>query len=251
MNFNESVELFKQVAIMKVELQTGKKQQMESHYVNAPVTYVVEENFEGRFHDHNDLALAQTLPDQFNVVKTSSSTTMGDRDGRLLRHESSSQTVNVDSQLLMDEAYARELQELENQLSYTSLNRTSGTRTEVARAESCTSGSKATNQVDEQDDVEPDNMTYEELQSLGEVIGAESRGLSDELISYLPTSTYKTSLFSKREKNEECVICYMAYKNRDKLITLPCQHQYHQGCVSHWLKINKACPVCNVEVFGS
>jgi hypothetical protein len=32
----------------------------------------------------------------------------------------------------------------------------------------------------------------------------------------------------------------MAYKNRDKLIKLPCEHQYHQACVAKWLQINKA-----------
>lgn len=254
---------------MSVELQTGKKRQMDSHYINAPVPYVVEENFVEHFPDHNGLTLAQILQDQetvyqtlhrdsqFDAVKTSNTTTIGDHDGRLNGHGNSSRTVNIDSQLAMDEAYARELQELENQLSHTSLNRTSGARTDVARAESSTSSSKgtvannATAQVDEQDDVDPDNMTYEELQSLGEAIGTESRGLSDDLISYLPTSTYKIGLFSRREKNEECVICYMAYKHRDKLITLPCHHQYHKRCISHWLKINKACPVCNVDVFGS
>jgi hypothetical protein len=31
----------------------------------------------------------------------------------------------------------------------------------------------------------------------------------------------------------------MAYKNRDKLIKLPCEHQYHQACVAKWLQINK------------
>ncbi|KAH0456032.1 hypothetical protein IEQ34_013939 [Dendrobium chrysotoxum] len=264
-----------EVAIMRVELQTGKKQQMDSHYVNAPVPYAVEENFEGYLPDHNDLTLAQILQDQetvyeslqrdgqFDTGNSSSTTTMGDRDGRLQSRENSSQTVNVDSQLAMDEAYARELQEellqqeLENQFSYASLNRTSATGTDVARAQSATSSSDGTSanntatQVERQDNVDPDNMTYEELQSLGEAIGKESRGLSDELISYLPTSTYKNGLFSRREKIEECVICYMPYKNRDKLITLPCQHQYHKDCVSHWLKINKACPVCNEEVFGS
>ncbi|XP_020678433.1 E3 ubiquitin ligase BIG BROTHER-related-like isoform X1 [Dendrobium catenatum] len=245
------------VAIMRVELQTGKKQQMDSHYVNAPEPYVVEENFEGYFPDHNDLTLAQILQDQetvyeslqrdgqFDTGNSSSTTTMGDRDGRLQSRENSSQTVIVDSQLAMDEEYARELQELENQLSYASLNRTSATGTDFARAQSATSNSEGTSanntatQVDRQDNVDPDNMTYEELQSLGEAIGKASRGLSDELISYLPTSTYKNGLFSRREKIEECVICCMPYENRDKLITLPCQHQYHKDCVSHWLKINK------------
>lgn len=38
-----------------------------------------------------------------------------------------------------------------------------------------------------------------------EEIGTESRGLSDELISYLPSSTYKIGLFSKKDKHDEYV----------------------------------------------
>lgn len=242
---------------------------MDIHYVNAPVPYSVEENFEGCFHDHDDFTLAQILQDQETVyqslqrnsqidtVRSSSNTLSRDSDDRLQRHGNSSQTVNAEFQLSLDEAYARELQELENQLSFTSLNGMSGTGIDVTHAQSSTSSSQGNSssnsptQAARQDDIDPDNMTYEELQSLGETIGTHSRGLSDEFISYLPVSTYKTGLFSRRDKHEECVICYMAYKNRDNLITLPCQHQYHKGCVTRWLRINKACPVCNEEVFGS
>ncbi|XP_078174140.1 E3 ubiquitin-protein ligase BIG BROTHER-like isoform X1 [Carex rostrata] len=102
----------------------------------------------------------------------------------------------------------------------------------------------------EQDNINPDNMTYEELQSLGEQIGTENKGLSDELISYLPTSKYRTGFFS-RNVTEECVVCKTYYKNGQKLITLPCQHRYHADCITQWLQLNKVCPVCNEEVFGS
>jgi len=131
-----------------------------------------------------------------------------------------------------------------------------GQKTDASSTESSTgngegSSSDTSAQVAREDAINPDNMTYEELQSLTEEIGTESKGLSDELILYLPSSTYKIGLFSKKDKHDDCVICYMAYRNRDKLITLPCQHQYHKDCIARWLKINKACPVCNVEVFGS
>jgi len=47
---------------MHVELDTNGKQQVNVHYVNTPV--VVEENFGGYYHDHDDFALAQDLQDQ-------------------------------------------------------------------------------------------------------------------------------------------------------------------------------------------
>jgi E3 ubiquitin-protein ligase BIG BROTHER-like protein len=104
--------------------------------------------------------------------------------------------------------------------------------------------------VPREDNINPDNMTYEELQSLGEQIGTENKGLSDELISYLPTSKYRTGFFS-RNVTEECIVCKTYYKNGQKLITLPCQHRYHADCITQWLQLNKVCPVCNEEVFGS
>ncbi|KAL3652373.1 hypothetical protein CASFOL_002054 [Castilleja foliolosa] len=100
-----------------------------------------------------------------------------------------------------------------------------------------------------QDDIDPDRMTYEELQSLGESVGRESRGLSADLISRLPTFKYKVGLFSKKKKEkEECVICCAEYKNGSKVTALPCAHQYHYNCITPWLQQNKQCPICQKEV---
>ncbi|KAM1589653.1 hypothetical protein ACFX10_028520 [Malus domestica] len=108
-----------------------------------------------------------------------------------------------------------------------------------------------TSEVAWQEDIDPDNMTYEELLDLGEAVGTQSRGLSDELISLLPSSKYKCGNFFLRKKSgERCVICQMQYKRGDRQITLPCKHVYHSECISKWLGINKVCPVCNLEVFG-
>lgn len=162
--------------------------------------------------------------------------------------------TNYELQLAVDEAIARELQAMEGQLANTSLNDNSGTRNLTASPTSNSSSSSSRlpqPQVIVEDGVDPDNMTYEELQQLGEAVGTESKGLSESSIALLPTSTYKNGIFSRKEKHNECVICCMAYKNRDKLIKLPCEHQYHQACVAKWLQINKVCPVCNKEVFGS
>ncbi|XVF47408.1 hypothetical protein PTKIN_Ptkin03bG0106800 [Pterospermum kingtungense] len=107
-------------------------------------------------------------------------------------------------------------------------------------------------QVVWQDNVDPDSMTYEELLELGETVGTQSRGLSQELISLLPVSKYKCSLFSrKKSRNDRCVICQMEYKRGERRITLPCKHVYHAGCGTRWLSINKACPICYTEVFGN
>ncbi|KAH1220283.1 E3 ubiquitin ligase BIG BROTHER [Glycine max] len=91
-------------------------------------------------------------------------------------------------------------------------------------------------QVIWQDNIDPDNMTYEELLELGEAVGTQSRGLTQEQISSLPVSKYKCGFFlRKKSRDERCVICQMEYKRGDKRITLPCKH---------------ACPICYTEVFA-
>ncbi|TKY48371.1 E3 ubiquitin ligase BIG BROTHER [Spatholobus suberectus] len=108
------------------------------------------------------------------------------------------------------------------------------------------------NQVIWEDNIDPDNMTYEELLELGETVGSQSRGLSQEQISSLPVSKYKCGCFFfwKKSRNERCVICQMEYKRGDKRIALPCKHLYHASCGNRWLSINKACPICYTEVFA-
>ncbi|EOA25194.1 hypothetical protein CARUB_v10018505mg [Capsella rubella] len=106
-------------------------------------------------------------------------------------------------------------------------------------------------QVSWQDDIDPDTMTYEELVELGEAVGTESRGLSQELIETLPTRKFKFgSIFSRKRAGERCVICQLKYKIGERQMNLPCKHVYHSECISKWLSINKVCPVCNTEVFG-
>ncbi|KAJ7982205.1 E3 ubiquitin ligase BIG BROTHER-like [Quillaja saponaria] len=109
----------------------------------------------------------------------------------------------------------------------------------------------SSSQVVWQDNIDPDNLTYEELLDLGEAVGTQSRGLSQELIDLLPTSKYKFGSFFKRKNSRKrCVICQMTYRRGDQQIKLPCKHFYHGECITKWLIISKKCPVCNIEVFG-
>ncbi|XP_029128602.1 E3 ubiquitin-protein ligase BIG BROTHER [Cajanus cajan] len=103
-----------------------------------------------------------------------------------------------------------------------------------------------------EDNIDPDNMTYEELLELGESVGTQSRGLSQEQISLLPVKKYKCGwfFFRKKSRDERCVICQMEYKRGEKRITLPCKHVYHASCGNKWLSINKACPMCYTEVLA-
>lgn len=48
---------------------------------------------------------------------------------------------------------------------------------------------------------------------------------------------------------KECYICLAEYEEGDKIRVLPCQHEYHMGCVDKWLKeIHGVCPLCRGDV---
>ncbi|KAJ3680129.1 hypothetical protein LUZ60_016407 [Juncus effusus] len=243
---------------------------MAVYYMNAPAPYVIEENFGDYFYDHDDSSLAEVLQDQEivyeSIQRTGQSGTgrganlrSNPSNGQNLRERvGASRSVRTDDgQLAVDEAIAKELQDLENQLLDVSIRENNVSNSGRVRPVNSTAGTRSTINIpveapSRQDDIDPDSMTYEELQELGEAMGTESRGLSDQMIAYLPTCNYKIGgIFSRKDKHEECVICCMAYKNKDKLIILPCEHKYHKDCVTKWLKINKTCPVCGKEVFGS
>lgn len=245
---------------------TGKKEVVVC-YMNAPLPYMIEENYGGCFFE-DDVDLAQVLQDQEIVYqliqgnygtgssKTHSNPSSSYSHGCELGERKPSGVASYEAQLVVDEALARELQQMEDQLASASIddhNIIEHGRKPIASSTSSGGNASASRppQVVMEDGIDPDNMTYEELQQLGEAIGTESKGLPEDVIALLPTSTYKIRIFSRKEKHDECVICCMTYKNRDRLTKLPCEHQYHQTCVTKWLKINKVCPVCNKEVYGS
>ncbi|KAL9683715.1 hypothetical protein QQ045_015543 [Rhodiola kirilowii] len=106
--------------------------------------------------------------------------------------------------------------------------------------------------VADYDDVDPDNMTYEELQSLGDAIGTESRGLSEKVLSRLPSRKFKgkSGWFSSKTKSQpqECVICSEEYASGELLTILHCKHRYHKECIGKWFSSHKTCPICKTEI---
>ncbi|KAM1162966.1 hypothetical protein ACFX13_001968 [Malus domestica] len=137
-------------------------------------------------------------------------------------------------QLLEDEAlaHALQMQELENDYQHFSMQE--HYRDEI------------------HDNVDVDNMNYEELQALEETNGSVDQGLSEEILSMLPSHKYKPPKkkvgSTDEDSNKECSICMMEYKRGDAMTTLPCSHQYHEKCIKKWLENDKKCCICKKEV---
>ncbi|GFY90457.1 hypothetical protein Acr_07g0006540 [Actinidia rufa] len=100
----------------------------------------------------------------------------------------------------------------------------------------------------EEDDIDPDELSYEDLIALGEIVGDENTGLSLEQIS----SCLRPISADSKIVVDRCVICQTEYEEggeRATLVALPsCEHTYHSDCISSWLQIKKTCPICGTEV---
>ncbi|XP_013784778.1 uncharacterized protein LOC106468873 [Limulus polyphemus] len=112
-----------------------------------------------------------------------------------------------------------------------------------------------------------DSNDYETLLNLTETLGdAVARGLSRTDINRLPTRNF-TQLVSSENcesvascddgsrannntemRQKECQVCLSSYEEGEVLRILPCFHDYHASCIDKWLKNNRSCPTCRVEV---
>lgn len=192
--------------------------------------------------EDNHISDSSCLEDEDEVEDDEADEGESERDedeGELERDEYEGESTrggSQNSQEAMDEAYARSLQELGEEFDeffITEFNSNAN-----GTAESSDSG---------QDDIDPDNMRYEELLDLTESVGVENVGLSALHISQLPTSIYRSGMLSNNNE-ENCVICQECFKFGKRMITLPCSHQYHSKCIIKWLKLKKNCPICQKEV---
>ncbi|XP_052204396.1 E3 ubiquitin ligase BIG BROTHER-related [Diospyros lotus] len=145
-----------------------------------------------------------------------------------------------------DEAYARALQDAEDREMAARLLALAGINDREPEDLEDHGG----NSQDIWEEVDPDELSYEELLALGEVVGTESRGLSADTIAALPSVNYKTNS-TQDGSNDSCVICRLEYEDGDTLTVLSCKHSYHSECINNWLRINKVCPVCSTEVSAS
>lgn len=101
----------------------------------------------------------------------------------------------------------------------------------------------------EEDEIDPDDLSYEQLIELGEIIGEEKRGLSAEQVSsYLHPVTYEPANGALGARTDRCVICQVEYGGGEKLVALSCEHPYHSECIGQWLQVKKTCPICSVQV---
>ncbi|CAD8090328.1 unnamed protein product [Paramecium sonneborni] len=93
-----------------------------------------------------------------------------------------------------------------------------------------------------QNNVDLDEMSYEQLQELQEKMGFVSRGLVEHQIQILLKQCRIEKL-----TNDCCTICLEDSGNSVE-IQLECGHVFHKECISEWLSREKHCPVCKRDI---
>ncbi|KAK6924499.1 PA domain [Dillenia turbinata] len=70
-----------------------------------------------------------------------------------------------------------------------------------------------------------------------------------KLVESLPCCTFNPVYSSSHHGRETCAICLEDYRDGECLRVLPCQHEFHAGCVDSWLtKWSTFCPVCKHDI---
>ncbi|XP_047972896.1 E3 ubiquitin ligase BIG BROTHER-related-like [Salvia hispanica] len=168
--------------------------------------------------------------------------------------EDDNQTAELDPSLFSsDEAFARALQDSEEREMAARMFALAGMNEMVVGDDEDVDEDEEEQAgilPDTWEEVDPDELSYEELIALGEVVGTESRGLSADTIASLASVNYK-SQDTQEGISDSCVICRLDYEDGDALTALSCKHLYHPECINNWLQINKVCPVCSTEVSNS
>lgn len=51
----------------------------------------------------------------------------------------------------------------------------------------------------------------------------------------------------KDEDGKSCTICLEEFEPREEVTVTPCNHMFHEDCITPWVKSNGQCPVCRYE----
>ncbi|KAL1207871.1 E3 ubiquitin-protein ligase RDUF2 [Cardamine amara subsp. amara] len=50
------------------------------------------------------------------------------------------------------------------------------------------------------------------------------------------------------DTDENCTICLDEFDNGERVVTLPCDHYFHDECAVTWLETSHLCPLCRFEL---
>jgi hypothetical protein len=95
------------------------------------------------------------------------------------------------------------------------------------------------------EEVNTDNMSYEQLLELGSKMGTVKTGIPEQFVNVFPVTEFiKPTVDNPPVYETKCLICQGDFEEMEKIRTLPCAHKFHLVCIDPWLRDNKTCPFC-------
>ena len=79
------------------------------------------------------------------------------------------------------------------------------------------------------------------------IIENKDKPIKKELLKDLPIITLK-NIDNLDDEKKLCYICLKEYIIGDKVLALPCLHNFHPDCVKEWFKEKNICPICKSEL---
>lgn len=88
-----------------------------------------------------------------------------------------------------------------------------------------------------------EDMSSSSQGSLGNVVASgEEVGVSSEGAGNQPSDG------GAEDSAETCSVCLCDYDAADVLIRLPCEHLFHEACITRWLRQDSSCPHCRFNL---
>lgn len=73
-----------------------------------------------------------------------------------------------------------------------------------------------------------------------------------EILSKLPRTQWKpTCNHALGSEAEECSLCLDHFKKGEDILTLPCEHFFHENCLTPWLIKSNLCPMCKRDAIST
>ena len=181
----------------------------------------------------DDLALAKAIQEQERVLMLLATSGGGGGGGAFAGPAGRAPTADG-AAFYDDEAFARALQAEEDQARWMAL---AGV------------GPAGVDDNTEEDGTE--GMTYEQLSTLTDAVGAVPRAASDAARARVTATRYRSGGDGGGgggQEEEQCAVCRVELADGDAVSALPCGHAYHPDCIAAWLDRSKNCPVCGREL---
>ena len=71
--------------------------------------------------------------------------------------------------------------------------------------------------------------------------------VSNEYLNSLKIQTY-SDLVKNNDRSNSCSICQEKFEDSSQIISLSCDHIFHDLCISPWLQLNNKCPTCRMSL---